>query len=101
MDPGIPRRTVELGLSPGHTWLTASNPAVAWFVRETISAAGGAYGSARQGGRLIEEIIDVGVGEAARAACEALARMGVEFRWHMDQDPRAGEDWHHRLPGVQ
>lgn len=97
----LPRRIVELGLSPGHTWLTAPSPEVAWFVREAISAAGGSYWYGRQGGRLVEEIIDLGEGEAARAACEALARMGVEFRWHMDQDPRYGEDWHRELAGVQ
>jgi hypothetical protein len=101
MDTELPSRIVELGLSPGHTWLTAPSPEVAWFVREAISAAGGTYGSARQGGRVVEEIVDLGDGEDARAACEALARMGVEFRWHMDQDPALGEDWHRDLPGTE
>lgn len=63
MDAEIPNRFVELELSPDHTWLTAPSPEVAWFVREAISAAGGTYGYARQGGRVVEEIINLGGGE--------------------------------------
>lgn len=93
-------RTVEIAISPGHTWLTAPDGDVAWFVRETVAAAGLAYGYARQGGKLVDLIIDLGPASAARVACDALATMGVTFRWHMDQDPAKGEGWQHRLPGL-
>jgi hypothetical protein len=93
-------RVVELAISPDHTWITAPSADVAWFVREAIAAAGLAYGYARQGGRVVDQIVDLGANGPAHAACEALSRMGVRFRWHMDQDPAKGEGWHRELPGI-
>lgn len=92
-------RTVEVGVSPGHTWITAPNRDVALFVREAVAAAGYSYGLARQGGRIIDLIVDLGEA-SAKEACEALAEMGVKFRWHMDQDPEKGEEWQRDLPGI-
>lgn len=95
-------RTVEVGVSPGHTWITAPNRDVAWFVREAVAAAGYSYGLARQGGRIVDVVVDLGSGVSAKAACEALAEMGVRFRWHMDQDPKVCEgSWERDLPGLQ
>jgi hypothetical protein len=99
MDSGLVR-VVEVSISPDHTWITAPNGDVAWFVREAISAAGLTYGNARQGGRIVDQIIDLGASVSAQGACEALAKMGVRFRWHMDQDPAKGEGWHRELPGI-
>lgn len=101
MGSGVSRRIVDIGLSPGHTWITAPDPEVAWFAREAISAADCTFGHVRQGGRIVAEILDLGASGAARAACEALVQMGVEFRWHQDQDPARGEQWHHDLPGIR
>lgn len=71
-------------------------------MRETVAAAGCAYGSVRQAGRIVDRIIDLGSGVTAKAACEALVAMGVRFCWHMDQDPdvRKGH-WERDLPGVE
>lgn len=94
-------RVVEISTSPDHTWITAPDADAAWFVRETVAAAGLAYGYARQGGKVVDQIVDLGAGSAARVACEALARMGIRFRWHMDQDPAKGEEWQRDLPGLR
>lgn len=91
-------RTVELAVSPGHTWITSPNSDVAWFVREALAASGASYGYARQGGRIVDLIVDLGDGEVARDACEALSRMGVQIRWHMDQDPAVCDgSWERKL----
>jgi hypothetical protein len=94
-----PVRIVEVSVSPDHTWIAAPSADIAWFVREAVSAAGLTYAYARQGGRIVEQIVDLGASVSAQAACEALARMGVRFRWHMDQDPAKGEGWQRALPG--
>lgn len=95
------RRTVEVAVSPGHTWITAPDREVAWFVRETVAAAGAAFRFVWQGGRIVDLIIDLGSGESAKAACYALVEMGVTFRWHMDQDPAVCEgSWQRELPGL-
>lgn len=96
VNPDSPR-VVEIAVSPDHTWITAPDADVAWFVREAIAAAGLAFGYARQGGRVVDQIIDLGADSAARAACEALALMGIRFRWHLDQDPATAEVWQQEL----
>jgi hypothetical protein len=101
VDDPAPVLVVEISVSPGHVGITAPSRDAAWFVREAIPAAGGSYGSARQGGRVADLIVDLGAALSAKLGCQALARLGVRFRWHMDQDPavRAGS-WESELPGL-
>jgi hypothetical protein len=67
-----------------------------------VAAAGADYNHVRQGGRVVDLIIDLGSGVTAKAACEALVEMGVRLRWHMDQDPQLCEgSWERELPGLE
>ena len=92
---------VELSVAPGHTWLTAPDHGVARLVRETITEAGCSYWQVRQGGRVVELIVDLSSGLRAMLACEALAAAGVRFRWHPEQDPAVREGgWERDLPGM-
>jgi hypothetical protein len=101
VDDPAPVLVVEISVSPGHTWITTPSRDATWFVREAISAAGGSYWPAHQGGHVADLIVDLGASLPAKLGCQALARMGVRFRWHMDQDPavRAGS-WESELPGL-
>lgn len=86
----VPSAYLPRHLSHGRSHLAhGTGPGVARLarpVRSVSAAVGCPIDSLQQAGRVVEHVVGLPTGQDAMLVCEALASIGMRFRWHLEQD---------------